>query len=166
MSQKSFLFSFFLLHLFFLFAPDLKAQLASDEIDLGTLDIANPKSYELAGITVTGARFLDNDALISLSGLAVGDQLLVPGEKITKCIENLWKQGLFSDIRISVKQIKGSKIYLEFVLQERARVSKFTFKGIKKGDIDKLREKIKLVKGQVITDNLIRNAEKLLKNIT
>jgi outer membrane protein insertion porin family len=163
MSQKSFLFSFFLLHLFFLFAPDLKAQLASDEIDLGTLDIANPKSYELAGITVTGARFLDNDALISLSGLAVGDQLLVPGEKITKCIENLWKQGLFSDIRISVKQIKGSKIYLEFVLQERARVSKFTFKGIKKGDIDKLREKIKLVKGQVITDNLIRNAEKIIK---
>jgi outer membrane protein insertion porin family len=141
----------------------IKAQNPAAENDLNAIGYSNPRNFELAGITVSGARFLDNDALISLSGLAVGDQLQVPGEKITKCIENLWKQGLFSDVKVNVTQVQGAKIYLELFVQERARLTKFTFKGIKKGDIDKLREKIKLVKGQVITENMTRNAEKIIK---
>ncbi len=141
----------------------LKAQSLNDVAQDSPLEFVNPKTYDIAGISISGAKFLDAEALINLSGIAVGDQLMIPGEKITQAIENLWKQSLFSDIKINVTKVEGSKIYLEIAVQERPRLSKFTFIGIKKGDIEKLREKIRLTKGQVITDNLINNAGHIIK---
>ncbi|MFH1319787.1 MAG: outer membrane protein assembly factor BamA [Bacteroidota bacterium] len=123
--------------------------------DFSSIDYSNPKEYEIGGITVTGTKYLDKKVLIMLSGLSVGDRIQVPGEKISKAIEKLWKQGLFSDIQISATKIQGNNIFLNFHLLERPRLSKFSFSGVKKSQADDLREKIKLIKGKVITDNMI-----------
>src|ERR1035437_8634082 len=69
--------------------------------DLNDLNYSSPKEYEIGGITVSGVKYLDNNILTMLSGLTVGDKIKVPGEKITKAVENLWNQGLFEDIKIS-----------------------------------------------------------------
>ena len=61
-------------------------------------------------------RAVDNNTLISLSGLTIGDKIKVPGEKITKAIEILWKQGLFEDIRISATKVYQGVIYLDIYL--------------------------------------------------
>ncbi len=154
---------FFIFLLFILFWFDLKAQISVDGGDLNSIEFTNPKTYTIAGITLSGAKFLDAEALISLSGLTVGDQIQIPGEKITKAIDNLWKQALFSDIKINATKIEGNRIFLEILVQERPRLSKFIFKGIKKGDTEKIREKIKLTRGQIITENLIKNTEATIK---
>jgi outer membrane protein insertion porin family len=44
-------------------------------------------------------------------------------------------------------------------LQERPRLSRFSFTGVSKSDADKLREKIKLVTGKIITENLIQTTK-------
>jgi outer membrane protein insertion porin family len=128
-----------------------------------SVSYSEPKEYEIAEITVSGARFLDPNALISISGLKVGDRIKVPGDDISNAIKRLWDQGILGDVRISYTKIEGDKIYLDVFLKERPRLSKFTFKGIKKGEIDALTEKIKLIRGKVVDDALIKNTQMTIK---
>lgn len=122
-----------------------------------TIDYANPREYEIAGITVSGVSYLDEKVLITLSGLTVGQKVKVPGEEFARAIENLWKQGLLADIKFVATRIVDNKIFLELKLQERPRLSRFAFEGVKKAEADKIREKIKLVTGKIITENLVQS---------
>lgn len=130
--------------------------------DTSVVDYSKPHEYIIGGITVTGTQFLDNDILITLSGLKVNDKVQIPGQEISKAIQNLWKQGLFADITVGITKIENDKIYLNFELQERPRLSAFTFKGIRKGQQDDLRDKIKLIKGKVLTDNVTVNTKNII----
>lgn len=129
-----------------------QVQVGNDSL---TIDYSNPAEYEIAGVTVTGIRFLDESALKTLSGLKVGDKVKIPGDKIQKAIENLWKQGILTDVKIVANRIEGKLIFIELQLQERPRLSKFAFNGVRKGEADKLRETIQLQKGKVLSENLI-----------
>jgi outer membrane protein insertion porin family len=113
------------------------------------------KSYELGGVRVTGTQFLDNNVLLNLSGLVIGDKIDVPGDKITRAIRNLWEQNLFSDISISIDKIQSETIFLNIDVVELPRLSRFSFNGLKKSDADDVREKIKLIKGKIVNENLI-----------
>ncbi len=123
----------------------------------------SPKEYEIGGITVTGVKFLDANALITISGLNVGDKLMLPSEKIGLAIKKLWDQGILGDIEIAVTKVEGKYVFLEYRLKERPRLSKFSFKGTKKGETDDLREKIHLIRGRVVTDALIKNTQSTVK---
>lgn len=112
-----------------------------------------PKRYTIGGITVDGTRFLDNDLLITVAGLNVGDEIGVPyDEKLSKAIQNLWKQELFSDISIKATRFVGDKVFLEIVIEERPRLSKYNFKGIRKSEATELKDKVGLVKNRVVTE--------------
>ena len=116
-----------------------------------------PHKYELGGITVSGARYLDPNTLIGLTGLRVGDPINVPGEEIGKAIRKLWVQGILGDVSVSTARIEGNKIFLDFNLKERPRLSKFVFTGIRKGQTEELTKKIALIRGKVVTDALLNN---------
>jgi outer membrane protein insertion porin family len=143
-----------LLVYFFIITITLKAQV-SLSTDSVVIDYADPKEYEIGGITVTGGDHFDSKVLTLLSGLSVGDKVKVPGEKFSTAIENLWKQGLFEDIKITATKIQGSIIFINIEVQECPRLSKFSLKGMTKSEADDIREKIKLVKGKVVTDALL-----------
>jgi outer membrane protein insertion porin family len=122
--------------------------------DTSAISYSNPKEYEIGDVTISGTQYMDQNVLRMIAGLDKGDKLQVPGDKISHAIDNLWKQGLFEDVQVTVTKIVGKIIFLDIYLQERPRLSKFSFKGIKKGEADDLREKIKLIRGQVFTDYL------------
>jgi len=128
------------------------------------IDYANPKEYEIGGIEIdtSGVKYLDKSVLKLLSGLSVGDRIFVPGDQVSKAIENLWKQGLFSEISINAKKVVGDKIFLEYVLQERPRLSSFRFTGTKKSEEDDIRDKIKLIKGKVVTEDLLLTTKNIV----
>jgi outer membrane protein insertion porin family len=126
------------------------------------IDWDSPREYEIGGITVSGVEHLDRNVLVLLSGLTVGERVMIPGEKISKAIENLWEQGLFADINITATRIQGDLIFLDIYLEERPRLSKFSFLGIKKSEADNIREKVKLIKGNVVTPNLITNTRNII----
>ena len=139
-----------------------KSQIAlTDKV---TIDYSNPQEYEIGGITVTGAAHLDNDVLKLLSGLSVGDHIKIPGDKTSKALQNLWKQGLFSDISLTITKIYNGMVFLDIAVKERPRLSKFSFIGIKKSEADKIRDEIKLTKGDVITENLILASQSKINN--
>ncbi|GAB2462691.1 outer membrane protein assembly factor BamA [Hymenobacter qilianensis] len=118
---------------------------------------AEPQRYELGGITISGARYLDANTLIGITGLRVGDPVTIPGEEIGKAIRRLWEQGILGDVSVSITRIDGQRIFLDFFLSERPRLSKFDFVGISKSQGDELRDKIKLIRGKVVTDALLNN---------
>ena len=123
------------------------------------IDYSQTKEYTIADITIKGTKFLDNATLISISALEKGDKIVIPGERISNAIKQLWEQGLFSDISIDIDKVDGENIYLIINLAEHARLSKFKFIGdLKKHDITSLKEQLKLMRGKVLTDNLINNS--------
>lgn len=119
------------------------------------IDYSAPKEYEIGGITVSGADHLDQRVLSLISGLSVGDKVQVPGEKFATAIENLWKQNLFEDVTISASKIQGNTIFLNIQVLERPRLLKFSLRGMTKSEADDVREKIRLIKGKVVTDALL-----------
>ena len=123
------------------------------------LDYNKPKQYEIGGISVSGIKFLDNYALIKLTGLEIGDKIQIPGDKISGAIKKLWVQGLFDDIQINITKVDGQLIFFDIALKERPRLSRFSFVGIKKSEADDIRERIKLVSGKVVNENLINNTK-------
>ncbi len=146
---------------FFSFTASAQIRLGDD---LNQFDYAAPQEYIIGGITVTGAERLDHNVIIMLSGLQVADRIEIPGEKIRKAIDKLWKQGLFEDISITSTKISDDLIFLNINLQERPRLAKFSFKGIRKSEADDLREKIKLVRNDVVTENVLIRTSNIIRN--
>ena len=127
------------------------------------IDYSKPSEYIVGGITIEGTKFLDHQTLIQIAGIEIGQRIIIPGDDITKAIKTLWKQGLFADIQISADKIEGEKVFLKYYLEERSRLSKFKFTGIKKSDIDELRDRIKLVRGKILTENLVNNTNNIVR---
>jgi outer membrane protein insertion porin family len=146
-----------------IFAINIQAQTIIGGIDSTLVDFSSQKEYEIGGVTVTGGEHLDKGVLILLSGLAQGDVVQVPGDKFSTAIENLWKQGLFEDIKITATKIQGKFIFVNIDVLERPRLSKFTLRGMTKTEADDVREKIKLIKGKVVTDALIASNKSKIK---
>lgn len=124
-----------------------------------SINYSSPKEYEIAGIEVQGVEFLDNNALISLSGLKVGDKIKIPGDEISTAITKLWKQGIIGDINIKASKIEGGQIYLMIELTERPRLTRYLYKGLNKTQESEVEDDLELVRGKVLTDVVIKNAE-------
>src|SRR3990170_534904 len=124
-----------------------------------SLNYANPAEYTIAGIEVVGIEILDKNAMISISGLKIGDKIKIPGDDIAGAIRKIWKYGLVGDITILVDRIEGSDIYLTIELAERSRLTAFYFTGITKTQESGLKEDLNLIRGKIVNDAMVRNTE-------
>ena len=76
-----------------------------------------PKTYTIGGITVTGSKAFDQNLIISISGLAVGDKIQLPGSDLFgKAIAKLWKQILVSNVQINLTKLEESNLFIEIEL--------------------------------------------------
>ena len=123
------------------------------------LNYANPQEYFIAGIEVVGLNILDKNAMVSLTGLKIGDKIKIPGDAIANAIRKLWKHGLVGDVTILVDRIEERNVYLIIKLAERPRLTDFFFTGISKSRQSTLKDDLKLIKGKIVNDATIRNAE-------
>lgn len=151
----------------FLSVYSLRAQVKTDTVpdsidpELVELVKSNvPKEYNIGGIKVTGTKRYDEQLLISISGLNVGDKVMIPGgDNFSKAITNLWNQRLFSNVQINFTKLEGSNIFIEINVTERPTLSKYFLRGdVKKSDDEDLRKKTGLIIGRVVTENVKRTA--------
>ncbi|MBC6491159.1 outer membrane protein assembly factor [Flavihumibacter stibioxidans] len=139
--------------------PDTTRPTAIDPELEALSSLKSPREYTIAGIEVTGTKYRDQALLLSISGLSVGDKVVIPGgDNISKAIMNLWKQNLFSDVQIYYTKVVERNLYIEINVTERPSLSSFAFKGVKKSEAEELEGKTGLVKGRVITENMKRTA--------
>lgn len=129
-----------------------------------TTPVSASSEYVIGGIRVTGSQYLDEELLISISGLTPGETIKVPNDpKVAKAIQSLWKQNLFSNVEINAERIEGDKVFLDIHITERPRLSKYNFKGVKESDTKEIRDKIALVKAKVVTEATKQNAVEKIK---
>lgn len=135
----------------------------NDSVKIVSYD--TPVDYEIGGIKVKGANFSDDNAISSIAGLKVGEKIRIPGPKIPKAIKSLWKLRLFTDVQILQEKTIGDVVFLEIMVEERPRLSKFDYKGSKKGHKEKLDEEVGkfLLRGGIVTPNVKVNAQKAIE---
>ena len=149
----------FYILLLLLSAPIIADAQFSINSGLDDINYSTPKEYEIGGITISGISYFNPATIRSISGLAIGDKIKVPGDRITQAIRKLWDQKLFANVSVSATKIAGDKIFLDIHITELPRLSKFRFKGVKKAKQKDLREEIDLIRGKVVTENLIVNTK-------
>lgn len=149
--MKRILFAFFLILLTSNFV------IAQENKDLIDIDYYSPKEYEVGGIEITGAENLDENSVILLSGISVGQKIVVPSDKFSMAIDKLWKQGIFDDIHIYITRVEGRTIFLEYNLKTKPRLSYFKFSGVSRSEADKIKEKLHITVGDVVTENMKNN---------
>ena len=129
----------------------------------GELNYRTPAEYTIGGIEVTGLNVLDKNAMVSLTGLKVGDKIKIPGDAISSAIRKLWKHGLVGDATISVDRIEAKNVFLSIKLAERPRLTDYYFEGISKGKQSGMKDDLTLIRGKIVNDATIRNAEVAVK---
>ena len=147
-----------------LFALLLTGLVATAQTEDKYVSYVYPEEYTIAGITISGVKFLEPNALIGISGLRIGQKVDIPGEVITAACKKLWDQGLFSDVKITVTGKEGENVWLDIFLQERPRLSSLKFEGIRKSEETDLIEKLTLPPGSQVTAHLLNRAEKTIKD--
>lgn len=136
--------------------PSDSGKITSIDADLMNLfNQKTPKKYKIASVKVVGNKFFDEALFLSIAGLNVGDEVTIPGgDNFSKSINKLWAQNYFSDVAIYITAIRDKEIDVEIEITERPRLSKFEFKGIRKGEGDDLKAKTGMVIGHVVTENM------------
>lgn len=128
------------------------------------LDYYSPKEYEVGGIEIKGAEHLDHNSVILLSGISVGEKIFLPSDKTSIAIDRLWKQGIFDDIQIVVSKVEGRTVFLTYILKTKPRLIAYNFEGVKRSEADKLKEKMNIGAGDVVTENLKSNCINAIYN--
>jgi len=126
------------------------------------IDYLDSYDYIIGGVSVSGVRFLDTNALIGISGLRVGQEVSVPGDAMTNAVKKLWQQGLFSDVRISIVKTVSDTVFLDIALQERPRISSVRYNGLKNSETQDLAEKINMPVGSQLTSYQLNNTRKII----
>mgnify|MGYP001072787427 FL=1 len=125
------------------------------------IDYRTPKQYIIGDITVTGAKYLSPNVLISISGLKKGDKVQIPSPKVSDAIKRLWKQGILGDVKLSISKIEGDKVFFNIQVKERPRLTRVIYDGLKRGQRDKISESISL--GKILTASMKKNISQIVK---
>lgn len=144
-----------------LFTNDGLAQVILPDT-IPNIDYSEQEEFEIGGITVVGANYSDENAIKAIAGLKVGDKIRIGtgGYDIPRAIKALWKLRLFTDVRVFQTKTIGDIVFLEVYVKERPRLSRFSYKNVKKKYHDDLNGVINtyLLKGGIITESTKTNA--------
>ncbi|MBX2815789.1 MAG: BamA/TamA family outer membrane protein [Saprospiraceae bacterium] len=128
-------------------------------------DYTQKQEYEIGEVTIVGANYSDENAIRVVSGLKKGKKITIPGDDIGNAMRALWKQKLFTNIEIIQEKVIGDVVFLRIELEERPRLSKFTYKGTKKVYHEDLNDAVKpfLLRGGIVTEATKMNSKNAIE---
>ncbi|MDW8109646.1 MAG: outer membrane protein assembly factor BamA [Candidatus Kryptonium sp.] len=127
--------------------------------------------YKILGISVEGNTVAQPSAIILNSGLKVGDEIvftrigdmLIPGDKVRNAIKQLWALKIFKKVSIEIENQVGNGVYLLIRVEEYPRLDDIIIQGNKAISTKDIRNKINLVRGQVIAENRLTSVANEIK---
>lgn len=127
-----------------------------------TYTVNHPR-YVLGGLTVDEMKGYDNDYLLNISGLNVGDTYEIPGPDISEAVRRYWNQKIFSNVEIVADSIVDGKAYLHIKLTAQPRISSIRYTGVKKSEREDCEKIIGFQPGNQITTDMVNRAEHYIK---
>lgn len=147
-----------------IFLPGAKAQEVTDTIYYPPVVYSGvPNVYEIEGIRVEGADNYEDYIVIGYSGLKTGDKLEIPGNDITTAVKRLMRQGLFAQAQIILEKTAGDKAWLIIKVRTQPRISEVRYTGMKGSERKDLQERLQLMPGNQITQNIVNRATQIVK---
>ncbi len=122
-----------------------------------------PSTYEIAGLSVSGADNYEDYIVLGYAGLKLGDRIEIPGNDVTTAVKRLMRQGLFAQAQVIVEKIAGDKVWLRLNLRTQPRISEVKYTGMKKGEREDLQKRLQLMRGNQITQNIVNRATDITK---
>ncbi|CUT05528.1 Beta-barrel assembly machine subunit BamA [Candidatus Chrysopegis kryptomonas] len=127
--------------------------------------------YKILGISVEGNIVAQPAAIIANSGLKVGDEIsftrvgniIVAGDKIRNAIKQLWALRIFKNVSIEIENQVGDGVYLLIRVEEYPRLEDIVIEGNKALSTKDIKNKINLVRGQVIAEHRLTSIENEVK---
>ena len=119
--------------------------------------------YTLNSIKVTGNQNFNENTVIAFTGLKKGDQLYVPGDKLSNVTKKLWAQNLFSDITFYAT-FDENKVDLELYIIELPKLNQVTIEGVRKRKAKDIIKDNGLTKGTKITKNLLTTTKNFIQD--
>lgn len=127
--------------------------------------------YKILGISVEGNIVAQPAAIIANSGLKVGDEIsftrvgniIVAGDKIRNAIKQLWALRIFKNVSIEIENQVGDGVYLLIRVEEYPRLEDIVIEGNKALSTKDIKNKINLVRGQVIAEHRLTSIENEIK---
>ena len=113
------------------------------------VDYAHPRKYIIGGVSVEGNTYFSDQQIIQQSGLVKGREVTVPGDDISNVLRKLTLQNYFEDVGLYIDHLSenSDSVWFRIELQERPRVSRWTFTGVKSGDKKELQERLHIRRG-------------------
>lgn len=152
----------------FIHLADINAQVTDQEpINLGDpeeISYLEPKDYEIGGVRVTGAEYLDTDVLITISKLVVGQYITVPSEETASVIKVLMDQNLFENVQLYADKLTEDQVFFDIRVTERPRLSYIEINGLKKSLKEDIQKKIGGNSGRIVNENLIKTTRNTIEN--
>ena len=122
------------------------------------------KQYTIGEIKVTGTSNYNEQTVIAFTGLKEGEKIYIPGERLTKVLNELWDLGLFSDINFYLTNVDGNVADLELEITEVPQLIDVKVRGIKKRKRSDIVKDNELKEGKKITENVKANIKSYVKN--
>ncbi len=120
---------------------------------------AADEGTRITDIQISGNKKVETETLRSKMSIKVGDPFIP--SKVRQDVENLYRMGYFSDIKVDAEGYQGG-LRLTFNVVERPILASFNFEGNEKLESTKLREKVNLTAYSIYNPSLVEeNAEKL-----
>ena len=140
-----------------LLSISLGQNLFSQEVNKSTKNI-------IGEITVSGNTYFSPITIITYSGLREGDEISIPGEKISSAIKKLWESNLFSSVEVfRIKQL-DNVVDLEIKLIDLPELNNLEISGVKNRKHEDIIKENKLQIGVKVTENLITTTKNYLEN--
>jgi len=130
-------------------SPVIKAQ-DKPELILEDPTLITPKKFKILGVEITGVD-KNNAYIVATAGLDEGKEIRIPGPQIPDAIKALTRTGLFTDVKIYIKQQIGDGVFLLVSVKEQPRLASYEFKKIKRSERNDLKELMPLLTGFAIT---------------
>ena len=120
-------------------------------------------TFKILGMSVDGNKSSDANTIIVSTGLKVGDEIQVPGDKTITAIKNLWNLNIFSDVQILIDKQLDDGVFLLIKVQEYPRLEKVVIEGNDEVDTDDIEKKITFLRGSILKP---QDVAKLVQRIT
>ena len=129
------------------------------------IDYSNPKQYTVGGISVSGNTYFTDQQIIQLTGLQDGMQVTIPGDDISSIVNRLWLQRFFQDVAVLVDSVSAARdtAFLRIAIQERPRVSRWTFSGVKSGEKKDLTDRLNFRRGGEFSEYVSKTSSDIIK---
>jgi len=127
------------------------------------VDYNNPQKYILANVEIKGVKLISKEQILSITGLAIGDEVTIPGDELSSIVQRLYMQRFFSDVDVRIDSLKKDSAYVSINLVERPRVTLWDFTGIKKSERQDLDERLKLRRRSELSDFILKSSSDIIK---